>query len=147
MRDPVNKRKTEAKYRKTDKFKRWYNEYKKTYYNSDKHKEYRRLPRVIEARKKHNSTARSKNRAWLDKIKLASGCIDCGYNRWAEALDFDHRNMDEKKIGIARIYMCSKERILEEIAKCDIRCANCHRHKTLMDRLLKKSKLVLIGYG
>jgi aerobic-type carbon monoxide dehydrogenase small subunit (CoxS/CutS family) len=50
-------------------------------------------------------------------IKTASGCIDCGYAEHAQALQFDHIS-DNKKASVSTI--------LEEINKCEIRCANCH---------------------
>jgi len=45
-------------------------------------------------------------------------------------LEFDHRDPNEKRIGISSMLTSSKEAILAEIAKCDIRCANCHRRST-----------------
>jgi hypothetical protein len=68
----------------------------------------------------------------ISTIKLDRGCIDCGYDEYPEALDFDHRDPARKTEGIAR--MVSKHRtfeaILAEIEKCDVRCANCHRVMT-----------------
>lgn len=68
-----------------------------------------------------------KRRAILDEIKLESGCIDCGYNAAPEALDFDHRNPEEKTICGTNPINYSWARIIAEISKCDVRCANCHR--------------------
>lgn len=69
-------------------------------------------------------------RDWIDGIKLKSGCVDCGYKKYSEALDFDH--LRDKKCDIAG--MCNwrlpKESILKEMQKCEIVCANCHRHRT-----------------
>jgi len=67
----------------------------------------------------------------VNEIKLQLGCIDCGYNEHAIALDFDH--ITEKNFGISkaisRAYSISK--ILKEIENCEVRCANCHRIVTL----------------
>lgn len=72
---------------------------------------------------------RVRRRKWLSEIKLASGCVDCGYNANAAALDFDHiSGVKAFTIGPALTY--SKARLLEEIAKCEVRCANCHRVRT-----------------
>jgi hypothetical protein len=45
-------------------------------------------------------------------------------------LDFDHLN--NKRLGIAEMYRNSYsiETVKEEIRKCVVRCANCHRKKT-----------------
>jgi hypothetical protein len=58
-------------------------------------------------------------------------CIDCGESNII-TLDFDHINPEEKQHNIGNmIHSCfSWEKICEEINKCEIRCANCHRIKT-----------------
>lgn len=47
-------------------------------------------------------------------------------------LDFDHKDPNNKKFGIARAVNegYAWELILEEIKKCRILCANCHRIRT-----------------
>ncbi len=73
-------------------------------------------------------------RAWLDSIKISSGCIDCGYNGYPEVLDFDHvRGTKEFSIG-SLVHSRTKEDTLREITKCDIVCANCHRLRTVKRR-------------
>ena len=55
------------------------------------------------------------------------GCVKCGENDPA-CLDFHHRDGKRNKLGnIGEIRRFSNERILAEIAKCDVLCANCHR--------------------
>lgn len=72
-----------------------------------------------------------RQRSMLDLIKLASGCVDCGYKENAKALDFDHvRGKKEFNIGDISQRSVSDERLMVEVAKCDVRCANCHRIKT-----------------
>lgn len=64
-------------------------------------------------------------------IKLWYGCRDCGYRDHPEALDFDHRPDEVKLFNIARSRNShGLNAVLVEIAKCDVRCANCHRVKT-----------------
>lgn len=62
----------------------------------------------------------------INEIKLKSGCVDCGFNSHPEALQFDHRDPKEKSFAIAKNLTSSWQRLLDEIAKCDVRCANCH---------------------
>ena len=57
-------------------------------------------------------------------------CMDCGILYSYYVMDFDHRNPSEKLGNLARMIAFSFEEILEEIAKCDVVCANCHRERT-----------------
>lgn len=95
------------------------------------YRRYRQSPKgqankiVARARDRERAQAR---RALLDDIKLTSGCIDCGYRQHPAALEFDHRDRSEKSFTIARFYHSVPwATVLAEIAKCDVRCANCHR--------------------
>lgn len=68
---------------------------------------------------------------YLAELKLAKGCMDCGYRLHHVALDFDHRDGETKEFTIAQaIGTCKWERILKEVEKCDVVCANCHRIRT-----------------
>ena len=63
---------------------------------------------------------------------LANACMDCGETD-VRVLDFDHRDDEAKVLEVMDL---SKKRrtwqvIAREIAKCDVRCANCHRKRTL----------------
>jgi hypothetical protein len=68
-------------------------------------------------------------RSAIATIKIESGCIDCGYNQNPIALDFDHTGKKLFNINTARASR-SFTVLLDEIDKCEIRCANCHRIKT-----------------
>jgi hypothetical protein len=63
----------------------------------------------------------------LNGIKLERGCASCGYRDHAVALDFHHRDPDQKAIPLAYAVDYSLERMLAEVEKCDVLCANCHR--------------------
>ena len=67
----------------------------------------------------------------IQSYKEEKGCVDCGFNN-PYALDFDHRDKDLKtfSIGTAVSNAWSIERIMVEVNKCDVRCANCHRIRT-----------------
>lgn len=46
-------------------------------------------------------------------------------------MDFDHRDPGSKRYTVTRmIGRAGTARILAEVAKCDIVCANCHRRRT-----------------
>ena len=55
-------------------------------------------------------------------------CQICGYSRCLEALEFHHLESTGKDFGISdRGYTRSWKRIIEELDKCILLCANCHR--------------------
>lgn len=58
-------------------------------------------------------------------------CVDCGETD-PIVLEFDHRDGVEKSSTVGRLITtgCSWVKILNEIEKCDVRCANCHRRRT-----------------
>lgn len=74
--------------------------------------------------------AHLRGRAFLWSLKSKSGCVDCGWNGHPAALDFDHIDPKTKRHGVGRLTKRPQELILREVAKCVIRCANCHRIKT-----------------
>jgi hypothetical protein len=69
-----------------------------------------------------------RGKARINTLKK-SPCVDCGETWPPEAMDFDHVR-GEKTASIANLGECSWERVQEEIAKCDLVCANCHRVRT-----------------
>lgn len=85
--------------------------------------------------KESYASRRDKRRAALREIisshKKSFPCLDCG-ERDPVVLDFDHRVGATKDfdIGNAPALGIGKYRLIAEIAKCDIRCSNCHRRAT-----------------
>lgn len=59
-------------------------------------------------------------------------CVDCGESD-PIVLEFDHTK--DKKVAISNLagQGVGIETITEEIGKCEVRCANCHRRKTAKD--------------
>ena len=47
-------------------------------------------------------------------------------------LEFDHKDKHKKEFSISDLIKKSvpHERLAEEMSKCEVRCANCHRKKT-----------------
>ena len=55
-------------------------------------------------------------------------CMICGYDRCLEALDFHHIDPKKKDFGSSEKGMTrSWEKIKNEVDKCVLICANCHR--------------------
>jgi len=70
------------------------------------------------------------NQRRLADYLAAHPCLDCGEGD-IRALDFDHREGVDKRANIARMLASLSWTVIEaEIAKCDVRCANCHRRRT-----------------
>lgn len=62
--------------------------------------------------------------------RLVDGCVDCG-EKDVVVLEFDHRDPDSKTMGISYLIKAgSRTRLEEELEKCDVVCANCHRRRT-----------------
>ena len=73
-------------------------------------------------------------RKWFQDYKRTLSCEVCGISGAdnPEMLDFDHRPDETKKMIVSKLVGdgYSKARILKEISKCDVLCANHHREIT-----------------
>lgn len=82
--------------------------------------------------------ARSKARRiefqnFVNALKENKPCMDCGNIFPPVCMDFDHRDPTDKVDNIARLVVRgNKAKLLEEIEKCDLVCANCHRKRTFL---------------
>lgn len=88
-------------------------------------------------RKANLITVRIAARAWnksrrqlINLIKLDRPCYDCGGMFPPEATDWDHLPGAIKKFNIANGSRRRLEVVLEEISKCQLVCACCHRIRT-----------------
>lgn len=62
-------------------------------------------------------------------------CVDCNQSFPAPVMEFDHISSRGPKVGsVAEMLAAaaSWDQIEEEIAKCDLVCANCHRLRTFL---------------
>ena len=79
---------------------------------------------------------RNAMRRRIQEIKESSPCADCGIQYPYYMLDFDHVR-GEKLFNVASTAMAASMGALEaEIAKCEVVCANCHRHRTFLRKTL-----------
>jgi len=82
----------------------------------------------------HNRRYRALNRRFVDDYLAEHPCVDCGESDIV-VLEFDHVHGDKRGAVSALIARAwSTNRIAEEIAKCEVRCANCHRRRTAATR-------------
>lgn len=82
--------------------------------------------------KKYAAEKQKEKRDYVLKLK-EQPCMDCGNSFHFSAMDFDHREGEQKKGAITdmmRNMRVTLKRLIEEIAKCDLVCANCHRVRT-----------------
>lgn len=75
--------------------------------------------------------ARDRNKEYIRSVKEKSVCADCHKSYHYSQMDFDHVD-GKKKHNLARYAnsAVSIKTIKDEIAKCEVVCANCHRYRT-----------------
>ena len=77
----------------------------------------------------------------VHQIKVESGCVDCRIKD-PRVLDFDHvKGAKQFEVSFLIGSACSLQSILEEVKKCVVRCANCHRIVTWERRQKKESSV------
>lgn len=97
---------------------KYYREYARKWRQKNKVKEQVRRAKIRNAR-----------REILANLK-AGPCLDCKKRFPPECMDFDHVE-GIKKFTIAKEGMyVSLQKLLAEIEKCELVCANCHRIRT-----------------
>jgi hypothetical protein len=97
-----------------------------------------RLPKSWVTKGVNTSSVLRKSKK-LKAVEFAGGkCCMCGYNKCVEALDFHHLDPSSKRVGPragGTLMHQGWSFVLEEIKKCILVCANCHReiHFGLVD--------------
>ena len=97
-----------------------------------------------ECKQSYQTKARKDKSAQWKEFKLQYSCLYCGFpseeikkegDYWVQALDFNHRDPSMKEGNLASLFVNSgEEKLMEEVAKCDVLCANCHRIYTAKQR-------------
>jgi len=65
------------------------------------------------------------------QYKESNACMDCKVFYKHYIMDFDHRDRSTKISNVAELANSgSIKKVWDEIAKCDLVCANCHRERT-----------------
>ena len=55
-------------------------------------------------------------------------CVKCGYNKCSAALEFHHKDANQKDPNYDKFRQLSfNDKLKSELDKCDLLCANCHR--------------------
>ena len=100
------------------------------------------IEKARESRRKHYHNnkepyiqrARAKTKELTDYVralKESTPCKDCGVQYGFYAMQFDHTDSANKVGEVAKLSRAgSMKKLLEEIEKCEIVCANCHAKRT-----------------
>lgn len=83
-----------------------------------------------EVRTRYRQEQRRRSRDYVRMYLKTHPCLDCKESD-PIVLDFDHRDPSTKYRSISQIiaHNLGINKLIEEIEKCDVRCANCHRRK------------------
>lgn len=76
--------------------------------------------------------AKAKGKAWVLAYLLEHPCVDCGETD-PKVLEFDHIDPAAKLNNVSRLVSNGHgiTAIEREVAKCEVRCCNCHRRRSL----------------
>lgn len=110
----------EQRKRRTETQRRWV--------QSEKGKLYLASKAIKESKFRSRANRNIKTTDFINQFKTSRGCFRCGYNKHPAALEFHHRNPEEKTANVSLLVkFYSFDRVIEEVPKCDILCSNCHR--------------------
>lgn len=91
---------------------------------------YKNREHNLQASKLRSAKIRSTNQALLIEYFNAHHCITCGESD-PRCLQFDHRDGVVKCFSISqKLGKYNFDKLLSEMAKCDVLCANCHSKRT-----------------
>lgn len=116
--------------------------------NKEKCSEYNRkyYKRRPEKKIEDSRQAKAKNREkWYTYFKFIGmdKCSICGYDKCWSAIEFHHVNPEEKEVTISNLVLrkMTIER-QQEVKKCIVLCANCHRELHYNDRVATGRRIV-----
>ena len=100
----------------------------KAYYQANK-------KRILERTKENNKKKIQRNKGYVKEYLQSHPCVDCGEEDII-VLEFDHINRLSKFKTICQLVnkSYSLKAIQDEIDKCQVRCANCHRRKSYLNK-------------
>lgn len=78
-----------------------------------------------ERRRQYSRDAWAKFTALVREAKNKP-CADCGQRFPFYVMEFDHRPEETKHFSLGKRGTRGRQKVLDEIAKCDVVCANCH---------------------
>jgi hypothetical protein len=94
-------------------------------------KTWRIEPELIESNPAY-STGQRRNMLYVRAYLEASRCIDCGLDD-LRVLEFDHVFGKTADVTVLAREGCSLNRLQDEVSRCEVRCGNCHRRRTVLE--------------
>jgi len=110
-----------------------------------------RTERSLEQRRAYNKQWRLNNQDHIRAVNVAlraqswliqaqafeykggARCVDCSYSANLNAIEFDHvRGKKYRNVGEMIAAGRWTQRLVAELDKCDVRCANCHSIQTVV---------------
>ena len=90
-------------------------------------KDERRGPELVERERRWKLARRHGIMDWYGELKGTLVCTRCPEAHPA-CLQFHHTDPSKKEVSVAEAVRraWSRERIMAELAKCEVLCANCH---------------------
>lgn len=98
------------------------------------------------ARRARRRAAKDREREWMNSLKEGIPCADCAGVFPVFVMQWDHLPGFDKVGEIASMLGCRRERVLQEVAKCQLVCANCHMMRTVA-RMTKLGQYNEFGRG
>ena len=91
----------------------------------------RNIEYYVQKALRRNRSNRDKCRKKIAEYLNSHPCVDCG-EADPVVLEFDHVDRSTKTAAVSVMVQrfLSWRVILQEIGKCEVRCANCHRRRT-----------------
>lgn len=74
-----------------------------------------------------NIKRRRRRLKMLAVMRLGGKCESCGYKKNIKALDFHHKDNTTKEFSISKVANRAWKNVKNEVDKCSLLCANCHR--------------------
>lgn len=76
-----------------------------------------------------NQILRGLKRKYESILSRGGKCERCGYDKNISALEFHHKNPEEKdfQLDIRKFSNSNLDSLQKELDKCELLCANCHR--------------------
>lgn len=105
----------------------------------DQAKRRKEQPEHVENIRKISAKKRIGNNVQRVRALKDKPCTDCGHTYPHYVMQFDHRDPSNKRMAIATLCRntVAWKHVEEEIAKCDLVCANCHAVRTWNRRRAK----------
>jgi hypothetical protein len=90
-------------------------------------------PEYMKPKFDKTDVANGAKRKLVDTLKNVP-CKECGQRFPPVCMDFHHRRPKEKRFNVSQGFSNHTiEELIDEIRKCDVVCANCHRLKRIKE--------------